>query len=339
MNKKTMGIIGDGQLGTSLAQLFARNGNDVLLWCHNPQNAENITAHHTNNAHLPGIILNEKVKATTKIQDLITHSDLIIEAVPTATLREVLKEALIYSNQSKKGQFWVASSKGIEAETNLLPTQIIQDVLGSHITAIVLEGPSVGTEIAENKFSWIELAGNNTDMENEAIKVFCESIRGDDQLVIKISKDPLGIQACSAFKHAISLGNGIINSMNTTEDNAKALLLTQGIKEIAQLIPLFGGKAETVLSLAGIGDISISSLGTHSRNVKMGNLIEKGAQAKDIIQETGLARGGLNVLQAAHDIAKKHALNLNLFNTLYAITYEHAQPETLLQALRYQGRN
>jgi glycerol-3-phosphate dehydrogenase (NAD(P)+) len=141
---KPITVLGGGAWGTAIASLLATNGNQVNIWCFEPEVVDTINNQHKNERYLPGIDLPPNVRATTDLKEALSQSDLICEAIPVAHLRNVLNLAKAHIHA---GHRWLVLSKGIEQDTLLLPTQIIDVVIGNNPKKAVLSGPSFARDL------------------------------------------------------------------------------------------------------------------------------------------------------------------------------------------------
>ncbi|HEB41527.1 MAG TPA: glycerol-3-phosphate dehydrogenase, partial [Candidatus Dependentiae bacterium] len=145
---KTVTIIGEGAWGTAVATLLAANGYMVKLWCRDKTVAETISKKRYNERYLPGILLPDTIKPITDLSKALADVDWVFEAIPVAFLRSLLLQALPWVRPNQR---WVILSKGIEQETLLLPTQIVDDIFGDKVKKAVFAGPSFALQFLPNR--------------------------------------------------------------------------------------------------------------------------------------------------------------------------------------------
>jgi len=152
---KTITIIGEGAWGTAIATLLATNGYMVKLWCRDKIVAETISKKRYNERYLPGIKLPINIKSITDLSEALCDVDWVFEAIPVVFLRSLLLQALPWISSKQR---WVILSKGIEQETLLLPTQIVDDVFGDKVKKAVFAGPSFAYEVATKQITAVTVA-------------------------------------------------------------------------------------------------------------------------------------------------------------------------------------
>ncbi len=292
--KQAITILGAGSFGTAIAQLIAGNGYTVHLWDHDASHVKTLIADRENKKYLPGIRLHTNIKPISDLGESIGDVEWIFEAVPVLYLRDVLKQARPFA-QSK--QVWVVLSKGIESNTNMLPTQIIDDVIGADVQKAVLSGPNFAREIANHQISGASVAAND-----RALAIQLCQIIANDFMSVDITPDIIGVQVCGALKNVMSLGVGMIEGAGYG-DNGKALFLTRGLSEMADFASAMGGSRETVYGLSGVGDLMLSSLCHTGRNRKFGERIGRGEKV-EVAQKNGDTVEGLNTLKSVMQLAK-----------------------------------
>jgi glycerol-3-phosphate dehydrogenase (NAD(P)+) len=281
---KHIAVLGGGSWGTALATLLANNGHRVMLWCYEKNVADEINLTHQNTSYLPGITLSANITATSDLQELAQSSELIVEVVPVTYLRSVLKKFAPFVTPSHR---WLIASKGIENNTLLLPSQIIEQVCGAATMAVVA-GPNFAKDLAQQVFTGSVIAGYDQEFVDELISLFSSSYA-----VFYPSFDFFGIQAASALKVLITLALGIAQGGECGE-NTRSYLLTVGMNEMARVVTAFGGQHITAYGLAGLGDLVLCAVGSQSRNLKAGALLGKGCTLVQVEQACGFLPEGIN---------------------------------------------
>lgn len=324
--RKKIAILGAGAWGTAVATVLAHNGHDVTLWCFESDVVDTIQKNRCNERYLPTITLQPSIKATNDIALVVAGADIIFEAIPIAFLRSVLLKAKPHITSHVH---WVVLSKGIENETLLLPSAIIQDVLGLTTNVAVVAGPTFAQELAQGRFSAAIVAGEHVSFCNEII-----SLLENTYFMLQASNDPIGVQVGGAVKNVIALAIGIARGAKQTE-NTVAYLVTGGIRELAKIMELFGGKKETALSLAGLGDLVLTCMGTLSKNLNVGCMIGQGICLSDIRAKPGMVLPeGVNTLRSLDELAGKKGVFLPLCRGAYECVFEGKPFEVMLDLVR-----
>jgi glycerol-3-phosphate dehydrogenase (NAD(P)+) len=321
---KRITILGAGAWGTAIATLLADNGHSVLLWCHEPEVAQDITKNHTNQKYLPGVLLSERITATHDLKTALEHAQWIFEAVPVAYLRAVLQQAKAWYSPDQR---WVVMSKGIEQETVRVPTQIIDDVFGAGVHKAVVAGPSFAADLVKKQITGVVVASESCDdaiaLQTMLANAYCRPY---------ITTDILGVQLGSALKNVIALGIGMLKGAGYA-DNAQAYVLTRGLREMAQLSCAMGGKQETVYGLSGMGDLVLTSMGSSSKNMALGTLLGAGESLEEIAKKFGTLPEGVNTVKSIYRLAHDYKLTLPLCSGIYVVLFEQKSLNVMLQEL------
>lgn len=317
-------VLGAGAWGTALALLCARNGHHVTLWCLEQEVADDIAHNKKNDRYLSGIDLDSSIETTTDLAYALQDSFFIIEAIPVAHLRTILEQARSFYH---KNQRWIVTSKGIEQETLLLPTDIVNDVLGTATDTIVLSGPSFAREIAQQQPTTVDIGTTDARMIAELTQLLC-----NDYFSINPCNDPIGMQVGGALKNVIAIGVGILDGAGYT-GNAKAAFITHGLQEMGVLTKVLGGNKETIYGLSGVGDLMLTTTGSLSKNLAIGKRIGAGDKLADIQKEGGQLPEGINTIKSVQQLARKLSINLPLCTAIYQVVVEEKEGKELVRAL------
>ena len=222
---------------------------------------------------------------------------------------------------------WVILSKGIEQNTLMLPSQIIDEIAHIPFHKAVVAGPSFARDLARNQITAVAVAATDDGIAQQLQTMLaCNYFRP------YLSLDLVGIQLCGALKNVITLGIGLLDGAGFT-DNAKAFLFTRGLAEMKYIMHKAGGQQETLYGLAGIGDLVLTSMGSLSRNLEVGRLLGRGQQLDAILQQTGYIPEGINTVKSLHQMVQRHDLQLPIFEGIHQIIFEGKPLETVIQHL------
>ena len=321
---KRVSVLGAGAWGTAIASLLADNGFQVTLWCYNDEVAESITKIHRNDKYLPGFVLSENIKSTTNLKEAVCDTEFIFEAIPVQFLRSVLEQT---TDCFSKEQTWVILSKGIEQETLLLPSQMIDDVFGYTTKKAVLVGPSFAQDVMEKQVTGVTLAATDCKVGRVLQKMLANAYFRP-----YISLDIIGAQIGAALKNGITLGIGLLKGADYS-DNAQAFLLTRGLHEMAQVAVAVGGRQKTIYGLSGVGDLVLTAMGEKSKNLSVGKELGAGKKLKTILQKTGYIPEGLNTVKSINRLMELHKLDLPICSGIYSVIFENKNVHELLKDL------
>ena len=318
-------VLGDGAWGTALAQVLASNGHTVHLWCYNASVAQDIKDNHVNSRYLPDIILSERIQVDTDITKCIVASAIICHAVPVNFTRKVLMQALPAITAEKK---WILASKGIEQHTLFLPSQLLDDILEFEPTKAIIAGPSFAYDLARLQLTAVNLACTDQLFAQEVKRLFSTSY-----FIMYNTSDIIGTQLVSALKNCVALLIGILKQLGYT-DNTQAYVLTRVLEEFTSVVLACGGHEATVYGLAGLGDLILTSLGAHSKNVMCGKLLAQGKTLDEIKTYFSALPEGVNTTASVYHLAQKYALTLPILSSIYKILFESKSIDILLTVLR-----
>jgi glycerol-3-phosphate dehydrogenase (NAD(P)+) len=324
VTNKTVAVIGAGSWGTALAILLARNHSFIHLWAHRQVHADNINAARCNTRYLPGIPLPDNVQATSDIKTAMTDIDLVLVVVPSHAFRDTLK--LIKPHID--GHTHLAwASKGLEPETNKLLHQICQEEMGETIMPVVVTGPTFATEVARGLPS--------------AVTVACEDERYAEQVArmlhnelfrAYLSTDVIGAEIGGAVKNVIAIAAGIADGLGYGA-NTRAALITRALAEIMRFGVAMGGRQETFMGLAGLGDLILTATDNQSRNRRLGLLLAKGKTQREATTEIGQVTEGLHTAKEIYTIARQKQVEMPIVEQVYKVLYEGLSPNDSVQAL------
>ncbi|SDY41569.1 NAD(P)H-dependent glycerol-3-phosphate dehydrogenase [Tindallia californiensis] len=317
MNSYQVTILGAGSWGTALATVLNKNGHNVKLWMRNEDQKENILKNRVNHAYLPDVLLSEKICPETNIKKALKNAEVIIIAIPTQQIREVLRE-----NKSlfPENALIINVSKGIEKNTYFTISQIIKEELGSYDFCVV-SGPSHAEEVAMKLPTTLVAASSRRILAEKA-----QNMLMNEYLRVYTNPDVTGVELAGALKNVIAFGAGVIDGIGYG-DNAKAALMTRGITEMARLGSVMGSSLNTFAGLSGIGDLIVTCTSMHSRNRRAGILVGQGKSMNEALEEVGMVVEGVSTAQAVYELGKKYQIDLPITSAIYQVLYENKNVE------------
>ena len=308
---KNIAIIGSGSWGVALGLHLAKRGNNIKIWSYEKEEQE-IINNEKKCKFLPEIELEGNIKCYLDYEEAIKGTDIILHVAPSKFTRSMVKEYKKYV----ENQPIIICSKGLEADTLYTLDKIFEEELPN--TKIgVLSGPSHAEEVSKEIPTAIVVASIYDDV----IEIV-QSLFMNENLRIYASKDIVGVGIGGALKNIIAFSAGIAAGLGMG-DNTFAALVTRGLKEIATLGIVMGGKKETFYGLTGLGDLIVTCLSEHSRNRKAGILIAKGKTIEETRKEVGMVIEGLDNLEIAQKLSKIHNVEMPIVNTVYNVLYNN----------------
>lgn len=299
-----IGLIGAGCYGTALAQSFCRHDIDAVLISNVEKVADEINTLHTHGTALPGVSLDPKIRCSMNYGDL-ADADVIFVTVPAAAAVDVCIET------SKFHKPFALCSKGVDPITGDLLSNVLEKKVDNDI--FVWSGPSFAVEVAAEHLTEVNLAGKNFHLSEQ----LAEKI-SSEQLTVKSIKDYIGLQVIGAFKNVLAVACGMLKKSGCNE-TAKSV--TQGIREMMELVEKMHGDRNTFFEVGGIGDIFLTCTSEKSRNVRFGEFC-----AENNVKEWDgpLAEGALT-LKRIPAFEEKYKISLPFFHKIYNAVYGNAK--------------
>ena len=311
MPMKRIGILGSGTWGTALANLLISVGHEVTLWSKFESELEYFALNHAHK-NLPGVVVSDQIKLTSNLEEAINGQDVIVMAVPSPFVRQT---ASLIKDYVQDGQIIVTVAKGVENGTLMTTSEIIHDVLKEKdLPVVALSGPTHAEEVAIGLPTLIVSACEDIKYAEQIQDIFYSS----KCLRVYTNEDIKGVEICGALKNIIAIAAGMSDGLGYG-DNAKAALITRGLREITKIGLAMGANINTFSGLTGIGDIVVTATSVHSRNHKAGYLLGQGYSLEETLEKVGMVVEGLNSLEAAIELEKKYDLNLPIIDTVSAI--------------------
>ncbi len=304
-------VLGSGGWGTALSLLLLENGNDVTLWSYTREESQVLQDTHEN-PMLKGVVLPEELKFTTDMA-AVKGCGLVVIATPSFAVRTTaakLRELV------EPGTILVSVSKGIEKDSSMRLSQVIEQEIDGKCPVVVLSGPSHAEEVGRHIPTGVVAAADDPAVAQQVQDIFMNR-----RFRVYTSDDKIGTEICAALKNIIALCAGCCDGMGYG-DNTKALLMTRGLAEMARLGVALGGKKETFTGLAGVGDLIVTCCSMHSRNRRCGILIGKGIPVEEAVKEIGAVVEGYYAAANARALAQKTGVEMPIAQAAYEVLYE-----------------
>ena len=304
-------VLGSGAWGTALAMLLLENGNDVTLWSYTEEESKVLRETHEN-PMLKGVRLPPELKFSTDMA-CVKGCGLVVMATPSFAVRTTAAKLKVLADP---GTILVSVSKGIEKDSSLRLSQVIEEELQGHCPVVVLSGPSHAEEVGRRIPTGVVAAADDLKIAEQVQDLFM-----NQRFRVYTSDDKVGTEICAALKNIIALCVGCCDGMGYG-DNTKALLMTRGLAEMVRLGVALGGKKETFTGLAGMGDLIVTCCSMHSRNRRCGILIGQGKGVQEAIKEVGAVVEGYYAAANARTLAQKVGVEMPIAQAAYEVLYE-----------------
>ncbi|KPJ97737.1 MAG: glycerol-3-phosphate dehydrogenase [Desulfobacterales bacterium SG8_35] len=320
MTVERIAVIGAGSWGTALTKPLTDLGQTVSLWAHRKEHVAELKATRQNKAYLPGFILADTVTPVSDLKEAVAGHTIIIMVVPSHVFRKVFTELEPYlANES----YVVSASKGIENDSLLTMTQVMEEVLSSaagagerNIKTGVLSGPSFAREVAAGLPTAVTVASRNMEA-----ATYIQRALSSPLFRVYAATDVIGLELGGALKNIVAIGAGICDGLGYGT-NTRAALITRGLAEISRLGASMGADPLTFSGLGGLGDLVLTCTGDLSRNRMVGLKLGQGKKLSTILSEMRMVAEGVKTTRSAWNLARKVGVEMPILDQVYQVLYQ-----------------
>jgi glycerol-3-phosphate dehydrogenase (NAD(P)+) len=317
-------VIGAGSWGTALAIMAARGGHDVKLWSRNTGVVMSIQRARTNSIYLTGIEVPENVFVSSDLSPVLRDADLVVMAAPSHVVRSLLERI---GGEIAERIVLVNSAKGIEVETGKRISEIAKEILPAGSPFVCLSGPSFAKEVVLDHPTAIVAASSDP----EAAR-FVQTAMSYKNFRVYTNSDVIGTELGGSVKNVMAIGAGMVSGLGLGA-NSLAALITRGLAEITRLAISQGGQLETMMGLAGLGDLVLTCTGSLSRNRFVGEQLARGKTIAEITTEMTEVAEGLNTTRAVKTLADLSGVEMPIVNEVNDVLYRGKSVRDAVNAL------
>ena len=310
---KLIAIVGGGSWGTALAVVAARAGHSVQLWSRNADVVSSINDRRVNSRYLTSTSIPANVLATGDLGEALDNAPMVLLAAPSHAARELLSAM---SPSLEPSAIIVGVSKGIEIETGKRISEIAKEVVDASHPYVCLSGPSFAKEVVERHPTAIVAASKD----NAAARAVQNDLSFEN-LRIYTNADVIGTELGGSVKNVMAIAAGMASGLGFGT-NSVAALITRGLTEITRLARREGAQVETLMGLAGLGDLVLTCTGSLSRNRFVGEELGKGRTLEEITAEMSEVAEGINTARAVKKLADRAGLEMPITNEVNAVLYD-----------------
>lgn len=321
-------IIGAGSWGIALAKVLHTNGNKVTVWSIVEDEITMLKEKHEHAQKLPGVKLPEDMEFTTDLESAVSGKAYLILAVPSVFTRSTAKSMAPFV---KEGQIIVCVAKGIEEETLMPLTDIVEQEIPQAEVAVMC-GPSHAEEVGIGLPTTVVAGAKKRAVAEEIQDIFMNNV-----FRVYTSPDVLGMELGGSLKNVIALAAGMADGLGYG-DNTKAALITRGMFEMNKLAVTMGAKQETLNGLTGIGDLIVTCESKHSRNRKAGMLIGQGYTMQQAMDEVKMVVEGVYSAKAAIALAKNYGVDMPIIEEVNKVLFEDKPAKEAVNDLMLRDR-
>lgn len=332
MSAARVTVLGAGLWGTTLAQHLAAMGCRVTLWEFDARLVERLQRRRTH-PNLKGFKLARSVRATSDLAEAAKSADVLLAVLPSQHLRGAARKLRTLFGPKAPWRHVVSASKGLEARTLKTMSEVLEEELSEPRGGFyALSGPSFAKEVARGVPTGLALAGVGKEPPRELVRVF-------DGGAIKVSPsaDRKGTELGGALKNVMAVACGLIDGMGLGA-NTKALMIVEGVAEMAEVIRHAGGDVRTVYGLAGLGDFVATGTSGLSRNRTFGEHLGRGLHAREALKAVRTVVEGAESAEGAYRLCQALGVKAPLLTAVWRILEREKPPRHLLETLGFEGR-
>jgi len=317
-------VLGAGSWGTALAALIARHGHDTVLWGRDADGVDALNRLHENPRYLPGIALPAQLRASVDLAASLGGARVGRGGGPRPAVSETLR-GLARHVPVAAGVAW--ATKGFEPGSGRFLHEVAADVLGDAVPLAVVTGPSFAKEVAAGLPTALTVHSDTADFAQQVADV----LHGP-AFRAYTGEDMRGAELGGAMKNVLAVATGVADGMQLGL-NARAGLITRGLNEMLRLNVAIGGQPETLMGLAGLGDLVLTCTGDLSRNRRLGLALGRGQSIADAVREIGQVVESVQTADEVMRLAERHDVELPIASAVRAVLHAEMTPAEGLQLL------
>ncbi|HEX8142528.1 MAG TPA: NAD(P)H-dependent glycerol-3-phosphate dehydrogenase [Pyrinomonadaceae bacterium] len=312
---KRIAVIGAGSWGTALGIIAGRAGHDVRLWSRNSEVVEAINHDRVNSIYLASHEIPESVRATDELSEALASAEMVLLAAPSHVTRELLKSML---PDLQPHMIFVSATKGIETETGKRISEVVRDVTAERFEPrfVCLSGPSFAQEVVAGQPTAVVAASAIVDDSR-----LVQTALSFQNLRVYTNTDLVGTELGGSVKNVMAVAAGMVAGLGLGT-NSVAALITRGLAEMARLALAEGARMETMMGLAGMGDLVLTCTGNLSRNRYVGQELGKGRSLSEIVGGMREVAEGVKTALAVKRLARRLGVEMPITDEVNAVLYE-----------------
>ena len=319
-------MIGAGSWGTTFAKVLADGGSEVSIWARRPELADEINNSHRNGDYLPGVNLPKSILASADIAEVLTGATQVYLSIPSQSLRVNLAE---WGQLIPKQALVVSLMKGVEKDSGLRMSQVIAEAGIEASRIVVISGPNLALEIADEQ----PAAAVASSISLDSAKLVAAAA-SNPYFTTFTNTDVIGTEFGGILKNLIAVAIGIVNGVGYGQ-NTKASIMTRGVSEISRFAVSFGAKPQTMVGLAGLGDLIATSESPLSRNHKAGEMLGKGYSKREVLARLSQTAEGLASVSTILELARAKGISMPIVEQVELVIEGKMSPKDIAPHLTH----
>ncbi|MAO71581.1 MAG: glycerol-3-phosphate dehydrogenase [Flavobacteriales bacterium] len=320
-----IGVIGGGSWATSIVKMLCENVNCLNWWMRNEDVIEHIQKYgHNPNYISDAELKKERLNISSDIDKIVSGSDYIVLAVPSAFLKSTLKNLTV----SIKDKVVFSAIKGIVPENNTIVGEFLYNQFKVPYENIgVLTGPCHAEEVALERLSYLTIACSDLKKAN----LFANYIEGR-YIKTTVSDDIYGTEYSAVLKNVVALASGICHGLGYG-DNFQAVLVSNAIREIKRFVDTVHPIKRDINESAYLGDLLVTAYSQFSRNRTFGEMIGRGYSVNSAQLKLKMIAEGYYAVKCIIEINEEVKLDMPISEAVYNILYNRKSPKKQIQIL------
>lgn len=334
MNIKNIAVLGGGSWGTAITKMLSEHKaltqskiSSLQWWVRGEETAAYIRENKHNPKYISSVEIHPNVvSVSSNIKQVIATSDLIVLAVPSAFLKDALKDI---TAQDLEGKFIVSAIKGLLPHSKQIVADFLMNEYGvPHENMMVISGPCHAEEVASEKLSYLTIAGLNQDAAiHFASLLACRYIR------TIISKDITGTEYGAVLKNIYAVASGICHGIGYG-DNFQAVLISNAIREMEAFLYKVHAHPREINHSAYLGDLLVTAYSLHSRNRRFGTMLGKGYSVKSAQLEMSMIAEGYYATKSMYELNNEQLhVDMPIAEAVYSIIYQNVAARAAIEKL------
>ncbi|SFW71784.1 NAD(P)H-dependent glycerol-3-phosphate dehydrogenase [Chitinophaga sancti] len=326
------GIIGSGSWATAMAKILTDNGKQINWWIRSEETIRYMQQRHHNKHYLTSVYFDTNLIQLSKdLAAVVAASDVLVLAVPSAFLEEVLLQLPADALQGKKV---INAIKGLVPGANQLINEYLGDIFNLPLEQyFTITGPCHAEEVANEKLSYLTFSGLEEDAAQQMADMFSNSY-----LQTIVNNDVIGVQLAAVLKNIYALGAGIAHGLDYG-DNFLSVYITNCFREMQQFLETYGQDQEAPIAehnynaSAYLGDLLVTCYSLHSRNRTFGNMIGKGYSVKSAQLELNMIAEGYYASKCLKEMNEQVGAYMPVAQAVFSILWQHQNAAEAFLAL------
>jgi len=312
--KFRIAVLGAGSYGTALAFCFARNGHEVIMWGRDKEQIADMSAQRENRKYLPGAKFPDSLSVTSDLNYAVQQADTHLVVVPSHVFSDLLQQMKPMLSDDAK-ICW--ATKGLDPKEGHLLQDVAREILGDKPSLAVLSGPTFAKEMVAGLPTAISLSSEDETF----AKQLSEWLHCEKKFRVYTNSDFVAVQLGGAVKNVIAIGAGMADGIGYGA-NARTALITRGLAEMMRLASALGADPQSLMGMAGLGDLVLTCTDNQSRNRRFGLALGQGKSVETAMTEIGQVVEGYRNTKEVHMLANRHQVEMPITDQIYQVLYQ-----------------